>query len=268
MNPTAEAPPVDAHPSLPSGFSYSSLSTYAACPLRYRFAYVERIPGPDRPRAPLAFGSMAHAAFEAFTLERRERAMRGEPAPGREDIDRLFLAHWDPEQFESAETGAAFEARVGGLVDGFWAGEEARDGETIAEELGFELAIPASDGAEPVRLHGVIDRIDRLPSGGVEVIDYKTGRPWIAEPLADNLQLTIYALACRDALGLGTPERVTLDFPEVPLRLSTVRTDVELDEARSTLATRVLPIRAGDFGATPGGACRWCDYAGICPERA
>jgi RecB family exonuclease len=268
MTSSVEAPPPDPRPSLPSGFSYSSLSAYAACPLRYRFAYVERIPGPERPRAPLVFGSMAHAAFEAFMLERRERVRRGERVPGRADLERLFRAQWHPEQFESAETGATFEVRVANLLDGFWAGEQERDGATIAEELGFELALPASDGAEPVRLFGVIDRIDRLPSGGVEVIDYKTGRPWLPEALADNLQLTIYALACRDGLGLGTPERVTLDFPEVPVRLSTVRTNAELDAARSALATRVLPIRAGEFEARPGGACRWCDYAGICPQRA
>ena len=28
----------------------------------------------------------------------------------------------------------------------------------------------------PVVIRGQIDRIDRLPSGGIEVIDYKTGR--------------------------------------------------------------------------------------------
>ncbi len=262
------APPADTRPTLPSGFSYSSLSTYAACPLRYRFSYVERIPGPEWPRAPLAFGSMAHEALEAFTRERRERAAAGEPLPVRQDLDRLFSAAWDPTQFDSAETVAAFETRVANLLDNFLADEWARDGETLAEELGFELALDAADGADPVRLYGVIDRIDRLPSGGIEVIDYKTGRPWFADSLADNLQLTIYALACRDALGLGRPERVTLDFPEVPVRLSTIRTDAELDAARSMLATRVLPIRAAEFTATPGDACRWCDYSAICLDRA
>src|SRR5450631_3823993 len=98
MTTTVEAPPPDARPSLPPCFSFSSLSTYAACPLRYHFAYVERIPCPERPRAPLAFGSMAHAAFEAFTLERRDRATRGDPAPGREDLERLFRARWDPDE--------------------------------------------------------------------------------------------------------------------------------------------------------------------------
>ena len=52
---------------------------------------------------------------------------------------------------------------------------------------------------------GSIDRIDRLPSGGIEVIDYKTGRVSSQKGVDESLQLSIYALACRDALGLGTP---------------------------------------------------------------
>ena len=82
---------------LPPTFSYSSLSTYEACPLRYAFSYVYRIPEPDRPAAHLTFGSTAHSAFEAFTQERRERLARGEPAPTREDLERHFTANWKPD---------------------------------------------------------------------------------------------------------------------------------------------------------------------------
>ncbi len=119
-----------------------------------------------------------------------------------------------------------------------------------------------------MRIYGGIDRIDRLPGGGIEVIDYKTGKISSQKGVDENLQLTIYALACRDALGLGTPERVTLYFTESATRLSTVRTDEQLDLAREELLARVLPIRAGEFTATPGRPCEWCDYRAMCPERA
>jgi hypothetical protein len=95
-------------------------------------------------------------------------------------------------------------------------------------------------------------------SGGIEVIDYKTGRG----------ESSIYVLACRDALGLGTPERVTLYFTESALRLSTTRTDEQLDLARADVLARVSRMRAGDFRATPGDPCRYCEYGRMCPERA
>jgi ATP-dependent helicase/nuclease subunit B len=38
-------------------------------------------------------------------------------------------------------------------------------------------ALEFSVGGKPFRLHGIADRIDRLKSGGAEIIDYKTGKP-------------------------------------------------------------------------------------------
>jgi RecB family exonuclease len=118
-----------------------------------------------------------------------------------------------------------------------------------------------------VVIHGSIDRIDRLPGGGIEVIDYKTGRVSSQKGVDESLQLSIYALACRDALGLGTPERVTLYFTESATRLSTTRSDEQLDAARDDVLMRVARMRQGEFTATPGDVCRWCAYRAMCPER-
>jgi putative RecB family exonuclease len=120
-----------------------------------------------------------------------------------------------------------------------------------------------------VTIVGSIDRVDGLPTGGIEVVDYKTGRMESQKGVDQSLQLSIYALACRDALGLGTPERVTLYFTEAAIRMSTTRTDEQLDAARDDLLARAALIRSGDFHATPSSkACGRCDYRAICPSRA
>ena len=120
-----------------------------------------------------------------------------------------------------------------------------------------------------MRLRGSIDRIDRLPSGGIEVVDYKTGKVTSQKGIDENLQLSIYALACRDALGLGTPERVTLAFTEAGIRSSTTRTDAQLDAARDEIVRRARRIRAGDLTAAPSPTvCRRCDHRALCPVRA
>ncbi|MFO1541262.1 MAG: RecB family exonuclease [Chloroflexota bacterium] len=254
-----------AHP-LPTRHSYSSLAAFAACPYRYALRYVLRIPGPPVPA--FAFGSAVHGALETFT---RKRRARGGALPSRAELGAWFGAAWEQRAGEvpDAEMRAGFAARAPAILDGFWAAEAAagEDGpEVLREERGFRLALDAEDGGDPVVVSGVIDRIDRHRSGAVEVIDYKTGR---AESQADpdeNLQLTIYALACRDALALGRPERLTLWFVEAGTRLHATRSDAELDRARAEIAARVARIRAGDFRATPSaGACRWCDYRTVCP---
>lgn len=45
--------------------SFTQLDTYLRCPLRYRFAYVDRLP-PEFVPASLAFGSGIHGAIGSF----------------------------------------------------------------------------------------------------------------------------------------------------------------------------------------------------------
>ncbi len=253
---------------LPQTHSYTSLNSYDRCPLQYAFGYVYRMPRPEEPVAAFTFGSTAHEAFEAFTRERRERVARGDPPPTRDDLEREFRSRWMPVAFGDKTTEEGYQRKVANLLDNFWQGEVSSLSEALFEELGFELTLEPEDGSPPVIVTGKIDRIDRLPSGGIEVIDYKTGRASSQKGVDESLQLSIYALACRDALGLGTPEKATLYFTESALRLSTTRTDEQLDLARADVLERVARMRTGDFAATPGDPCRWCDYARMCPERA
>jgi len=62
---------------------------------------------------------------------------------------------------------------------------------------------------DSLRLRGFIDRVDVSPDGAVRIIDYKTGGKWAftnrAVTEGKKLQLPLYALAVRDALGLGEP---------------------------------------------------------------
>ncbi len=236
---------------LPPRFSYSQFDTYDRCPLQYAFGYVYRIPT-ARTVAAFTFGTTAHEAFEAFTRERRERGARGEPPPTRDDLERLFTERWTPTGFGDKTTEEGYARRVQGLLDNFWDGELKGLGQAIHEELPFELTLDPADGSPPVIIGGSIDRIDRLPSGGIEVIDYKTGRASSQKGVDESLQLSIYALACRDALGLGTPERVTLYFTESATRLSTTRTDEQLDAAREDILARVVRLRDGDFVGDAG----------------
>jgi DNA helicase-2/ATP-dependent DNA helicase PcrA len=253
---------------LPGSFSYTQFDTYGRCPLRYALQNVYRVPTAETVAA-FTFGSTAHAAFEAFTRERRERAARGEPPPTREDLGQFFAAEWKTAGFPDATSEQTYRRRTATLLDNFWQGELASAGTALHEELGFVLRLDPGDGTPVVRIGGFIDRIDRLQSGGIEVLDYKTGKPGTQKTVDESLQLSIYALACRDELGLGTPERVTLYYTEAAIRMSTTRTDEQLDAAREELLALAAQIRSGDFHATPSPrTCSWCDYRAICPSRA
>ncbi|MGD0863484.1 MAG: PD-(D/E)XK nuclease family protein [Candidatus Limnocylindrales bacterium] len=247
----------------PDWFSYSSFDTFERCPRQYAFRYLCRLPA-EQPRPAADFGTAAHGAFEAFTRERRERLARGEPPPDRADLERCFESAWARTSLPAEADAETWRRRAEPMLDGFWAAESADQAGTVGEELRFRLHLPMDRDAAIV-VTGYIDRVDRLPSGAVELIDYKTGPAGSLEEAETSLQLSIYALACRDALDLGRPERVTLYFVEQGRRLCTERTDAALDALRADLAGRARQVRGSDFAAAPNErSCAWCDFRAMC----
>ena len=115
-----------------------------------------------------------------------------------------------------------------------------------------------------IPLIGSIDRIDDLEKG-IEIIDYKTGKVKEQKDVDRDDQLTIYALAARDALGLE-PRQLALYFMAENKKVVTTRSSEDLEEKRKELEETVEKIRESKFEANPGFLCKWCDYKHLCDE--
>ena len=117
----------------------------------------------------------------------------------------------------------------------------------------------------PHVLRGRVDRVDKLPEGGWELIDYKTGPPKTAGQLERDVQLSLYAVAAREAWQLDTARGAyyyVLDDAKVPVeRDSSDRGWIE------EIATEVADgILSQGFEPTPSfEACAICDYKLVCP---
>jgi DNA helicase-2/ATP-dependent DNA helicase PcrA len=110
-----------------------------------------------------------------------------------------------------------------------------------------------------------VDRVDRLPDGGYELIDYKTGRPKTAAQLKADVQLSLYAVGAREAWQLEAAQQAyyyVLDDAKVPVARDA--------EAREWVTDTVLEVADGimsqGFEPTPSfAACSVCDYRIVCP---
>jgi putative RecB family exonuclease len=259
---------------LPARESHSSLSTYAACPRRYAFRYVERLPG-EVPRWWFTFGSAVHRAFEAFDRARIRARRDGMPAPGYGILARSFGEAVDAAGCEPEEV-ARYRARSAPVLLAYLERAVTSDAEPIGVELGFGIDVPVAGDAAPVRFVGYIDRIDRRSDGAIEVIDHKTGKPRSQDEVDRDRQLTAYAFACARS-GLRDPatgeilpaaERLGLHFAESGLMVWTTRSAEELDAFGAGLVAEVGAIRRREFEPRPGTACRWCEYRATCPDAA
>ena len=98
-----------------------------------------------------------------------------------------------------------------------------------------------------------------------ELIDYKTSRPKDAAQLQDDIQLSLYALAAREAWQLESSRQAyhyVLDDRKVPVPRDEsdmqAVTDIVLEVGEGILAQRFEP-------APSQTVCAGCDYRLACP---
>jgi hypothetical protein len=141
----------------------------------------------------------------------------------------------------------------------FWQIHSAAFHLPVALERGFNINI------EGVKLRGFIDRVDKLESGGLSIIDYKSNKElFTADYLADDLQLTIYQLAAESTWQMPV-EKLTLYH----LRSNTPcscppRHREQLEAARRLVVEVAENIAAGKFPAVENPYCP-CDFPEHCP---
>lgn len=134
-------------------------------------------------------------------------------------------------------------------------------------------------GGEMIRVHGVIDRVDKNSDSQIRIIDYKTGGSNLEKTdlkTGRRLQLPIYALAAQEALGLGEVEEGFYwkinEARASSFKLSNFETEKEAgpeaayDLAISHIKRFLAGIRSGEFSPKPprGGCPSYCPAAQWC----
>lgn len=232
--------------------SASDLSLYLTCPLKYKFARVFGIP--QEPTINQRFGILFHNVLERF-----HREPPTHPEEGLRVLNQLFEAGWRRTGFGSSDDELQFRDRAREALRLYWENERDSEGEPVWLEKKFDFKV----GDHHVR--GRVDRVDRLPHGDYELIDYKTGERKTAEDLDDDLQLALYRMAAREAWGI---EASTGSYYYV-LDGDKVAAPTKPDDAERVERT-VLQVGEGilsqDFEPRPSPTvCSWCDYRLICP---
>jgi DNA helicase-2/ATP-dependent DNA helicase PcrA len=235
------------HPKL----SYTQLDTFLACPLKYKFNYLYHIP--TRPSAPLSFGAVIHDVLEEFY-----RRIKEETAPTEKDLYDIYAQRWNPKGYVNKSQELQYQQNGLELLKQFYEiNREYLQPPLYVEE---EFLITIGD----CQFKGYIDRVDELPDGGVEIIDYKTGTPKDQRAVDKSIQLDLYAIACQEILGLE-PRVLSYYFLTNNQKISATRLPEDLERTKQFILETVDTMRSGRFEPNPGRRCRWCDYRIICP---
>jgi superfamily I DNA/RNA helicase/RecB family exonuclease len=232
--------------------SASDLSLYLTCPLKYKFARVFGIP--QEPTINQRFGILFHNVLERFHKDPPPNEHEGLPR-----LHKLFAEGWRRTGFGNSDDELQFRDRAREALRLYWERERLSEGEPLWLEKKFDFKV----GDHHVR--GRVDRVDRLPDGEYELIDYKTGERKSAEDLASDLQLALYRIAAREAWGIEAATGsyyYVLDGEKVP---APTRPD-DAERVERTVLQVGEGILGQDFEPRPSpDVCSWCDYRLICP---
>jgi len=233
--------------------SYSQLEAFAQCPLKYKYRYVLGLPTP--PSHVLNFGQTIHRTlrdFHRYQLVGQEATL--------EDLLRIYAHQWIGEGYDS-ETHRQERFNQGQkILERYFSEHTQHLGQPLYLEKKFSLRLNSTT------LIGSIDRVETLTGGQVALIDYKTGGSTRDQKEVDrDEQLTIYALAAKEALNLD-PQKLALYFLEPGVLVATSRTEEEIAKKKRGILEQVGEIRQSEFPARVSKLCQYCDYRHICPE--
>ena len=243
--------------------SATDIQLYRTCPLKYKFARVFGIP--QETTINQRFGIVIHQVLERYHGQQPPPDGPLDTTPGSGDpgsLERLmslFAAAWRRSGFGESDDELQFREKAIDSLRRYHAREVASGSQPRWVERKFDFRIG------PHHLRGRVDRVDELPSGGYELIDYKTGDPKPARELQSDVQLAIYRLAAREAWRLeGAAGSYWYVLADEKVAVGGSPDDLERVEGV------VLEVGEGileqDFEPRPSPEiCSWCDFRLICP---
>ncbi|HJM84294.1 MAG TPA: PD-(D/E)XK nuclease family protein, partial [Candidatus Marinimicrobia bacterium] len=247
---------VDVNPNL----SATSIQTYNQCSLKYKYRYIDNIPGaPEKPYFQL--GKVIHKVLEIFHEENYTSY---------EDLINLLDSNWQEGGYKYEQEKEQNRQDAENMLKNYWDYIQLHPVNALYTEHWFSFE------TDYATLSGKCDRIDLDENENLFIVDYKTSKtPKTERQLKKDIQLGIYALFT-SLNGVETshkknikkiPEKLSMMFvreemPEVAVEL----THDDLDVIEENIRATSDGIKKNNFIPCKGMHCDYCDYKELlCP---
>ncbi len=244
---------------IPPTFSVSQIQTFMECPRKYEYANILRIRGESTPA--LTFGNSLHNTlkrFYDFLVQLNVPKLFSEKPDLKETLFEIYASSFIRTDYLTKQhEKQAYDAGKKMLTEFF---KKNGPDFTIPILIEKSFTVPLGD----FLFKGRIDRIDRLQGNDVEVIDYKSGSTKSQREANKDIQLSLYAIACKEIFGL-TPKKLSLYFLKENTKVETSRSEEEMEEAKMFFMKQAKLLTQSDFAPTPNQfTCKYCFFRTIC----
>jgi len=248
--------------------SYSQIETFKTCPLHFKLRYIYKLSTP--PSASQSFGTSIHETMkELYRIAGSGKIPKDEKRLEKMVLD-IYKKNWVNQGFNSKAHEKKFYEKGKIYLAGYLK-EEFRVGKIPSlTEQRFTIPLPGKKGEKPLKIGGVMDRVDESPDGSIAIMDYKTGATIPTQKEVDgNMQLTFYALAASripEEPFKKNPEDISLSlyFFDNQEKLTTKRTRKELEKTLDEVYKVRKEIEESDFKCSGHIFCENCEYKLFC----
>jgi len=236
----------------PKSLSFTALSTYKTCPLKYKYQFILNIP--TKQSKALSFGNTIHECLKEFHQIKSVREI------SLNELLEIYKTKWQPYGYDDRENQIEYYKSGIELLTRYYNKYKDIQIKPVVIEKMFKFRLGDID------LTGKIDRIDKLENGKFEIIDYKTGQTKTEKEIRNDDQLTVYALAAKEYFNYDV-EKLTYYYVEEDNPISTERNESDIERLKNDVAQVVEKMKKKDFEATPSQKnCMFCDYKEFCPK--
>lgn len=239
--------------------SYSELAYYLNCGYDYKMRFIYGF-NPELVPA-LGFGKQVHNVINLLHKEYEDTGRIPNKAKIAKVIDDHFYLRYASESVTQRLKVGALKSLVKYVQ--LW---EKDFSLSVKTERPFELEF------DNALIAGSIDMIKRQEGNEtvLEVIDFKTGKPDNDLMHKYELQVQLYTIAAKEALGINT-QSALIHFIDTDKneRLAVQTSPAALDTAKEELSFALQGITQGSFkrDARQDKICKSCDWCNFCPKR-
>lgn len=243
--------------------SHTRIETFEICPMHYKLRYVLGVPTPTT--SAQSFGTSVHAVLKDLYSD-----VPNSKEKAKKVITKLLPSHWIKEGYSNKNHEQKAYKKAENFLSDYVDLEFSPSSKPMLLEETFSVPLKKT-GERPITVGGVMDRVDLLDSGRIEIIDYKTGSKVPTQNEVDkNEQLTLYALAATripNAPFGKQPDEILLSlyYFEEQKKITTKRNRKQIEDMCEKIFEVRKKIEESDFQCSHGYICQTgCEYSIFC----
>lgn len=245
-------------------YSYSKLSTYEKCPLKFKFRYIDRLKPEIKQFIEGFLGNQVHSSLEWLYQN-----IKAGKIPVLDELIKFYAEKWNKGYSKEIhivkQIPADFYFNQGiKFLISYYLRNHPFDDNTIAIEK--KIMIKLDDEAKYL-LRGYIDRLVHNKDANIlEIHDYKTsGTAKSREDIENDRQLALYCLGIMQEFQEADDIHLVWHFLNFDKKIISKKTEEQLKELRKELINLIDNIEsAKTFPANPGILCNWCEFKNQC----